>query len=550
LCWGVVSLFMAAHAWMFRPSRAMAACDGTRAMGYPHRYGVSPLRGVCVQRLKRLKLINPNCFGIPNHPRRPDVGAGHVLSNDARPKANDRTHAMNVNEHLPPPTNTIFIIFTPLHHQPKLVPVSARHTGQPESYYHGEGRVALTGDKPAFQYKLTDHLGNTMVLFEDKDGDGIITTESNPAENEVLQRNFYYAFGLPMLVPYERSCCTLSRRHFVAVQGARRAQCGTLQPTSNAAQRQKGKTWVCKHFFHMALSPWNHTPTDPAMPYLYNGKELEGELGLGWYAYGFRYYDASVGRFVGVDPLADHANQIDKSPFAYAWGNPISLIDPDGLCPFCPLLIPFFTGFAIGAGADATVQVAANKVQGKGAFDDYSISSTFISGVFGGLTGGSSSAVRSGLLAAGESVSKQIITDGAVASSLRGDFTTIQENAMNVSAMQVVSDVALDNIGGNVKAVGDSEISVMERQLDRLTRINNANTRPARAQKVQQAQNTLTNAENSNRTAAGMASNGLQRVSDGTRSYLSVEGNSPGLYNESQVAQDNTRVNIALPIER
>jgi RHS repeat-associated protein len=147
--------------------------------------------------------------------------------------------------------------------------------GQPESYYHGEGRVALTGVKPQFQYKLTDHLGNTMVLFEDRDGDGIITTESNPAENEVLQRNFYYAFGLPM-------------------QG-----------------------------------PWNHTPTDPDMPYLYNGKELEGELGLGWYAYGFRYYDASVGRFVGVDPIAEHFPHV--SSFNYAENRVISGIDLWGL---------------------------------------------------------------------------------------------------------------------------------------------------------------------------------------------------------------------------
>jgi RHS repeat-associated protein len=175
--------------------------------------------------------------------------------------------------------NTIFIIFTPLHHQPKFVPVSARHIGQPESYYHGEGRVALTDSVPRFQYKLTDHLGNTMVLFEDINGDGIITTESmssDPAEVEVLQRNFYYAFGLPM-------------------QG-----------------------------------PWNHTPTDPDMPYLYNGKELEGELGLGWYAYGFRYYDASIGRFVGVDPLADAPLNIGTSPYAYVWNNPLVFIDPDG----------------------------------------------------------------------------------------------------------------------------------------------------------------------------------------------------------------------------
>ena len=28
-------------------------------------------------------------------------------------------------------------------------------------------------------------------------------------------------------------------------------------------------------------------------------------MGLNWYAYGFRYYDASIGRFTGVDPISD-----------------------------------------------------------------------------------------------------------------------------------------------------------------------------------------------------------------------------------------------------
>jgi RHS repeat-associated protein len=37
--------------------------------------------------------------------------------------------------------------------------------------------------------------------------------------------------------------------------------------------------------------------------YRYNHKELT--KGLGWYAYGARYYDAAVGRFTGVDPIAD-----------------------------------------------------------------------------------------------------------------------------------------------------------------------------------------------------------------------------------------------------
>jgi hypothetical protein len=36
-----------------------------------------------------------------------------------------------------------------------------------------------------------------------------------------------------------------------------------------------------------------------------------------------------------VDALADEPEQIDKSPYAYAWNNPVKLTDPDGNCPRC-----------------------------------------------------------------------------------------------------------------------------------------------------------------------------------------------------------------------
>jgi hypothetical protein len=38
----------------------------------------------------------------------------------------------------------------------------------------------------------------------------------------------------------------------------------------------------------------------------------------------------------GMDPLAMHPNQVDKSPYTFSWNNPIMLIDPDGRCPDCP----------------------------------------------------------------------------------------------------------------------------------------------------------------------------------------------------------------------
>ena len=62
--------------------------------------------------------------------------------------------------------------------------------------------------------------------------------------------------------------------------------------------------------------------------YQYNGKELYADLGFDWMPYGARYYDAAVGRFVGVDPLA--ADYAAWSTYNYVFGNPISFIDPDG----------------------------------------------------------------------------------------------------------------------------------------------------------------------------------------------------------------------------
>ncbi|MDG4655239.1 RHS repeat-associated core domain-containing protein, partial [Chryseobacterium arthrosphaerae] len=59
--------------------------------------------------------------------------------------------------------------------------------------------------------------------------------------------------------------------------------------------------------------------------YKYNGKELQ-ETGM--FDYGWRQYVPDLGRWNGMDQLAE--SYLSTSPYAYVLNNPISFLDPDG----------------------------------------------------------------------------------------------------------------------------------------------------------------------------------------------------------------------------
>ncbi len=142
------------------------------------------------------------------------------------------------------------------------------------------GRITEKAGLQLYQYHLVDHLGNVVVLFEDKNDDGTISLEeeSGSQDSEVIQRNFYYSFGLRVDAP---------------------------------------------HFLMNA---------EPRADFLYNGKENIEELDFNMLEYGFRLYDPAIGRFPSVDPIAD--NFAFVSGFNYAENSPIGHIDLWGLQKF------------------------------------------------------------------------------------------------------------------------------------------------------------------------------------------------------------------------
>ena len=65
--------------------------------------------------------------------------------------------------------------------------------------------------------------------------------------------------------------------------------------------------------------------------YLYNGKELQDELGLDWMDFGARMYMRDLLRWGTLDPKAELLEM--SSPYVYSLNNPINFIDPDGELP-------------------------------------------------------------------------------------------------------------------------------------------------------------------------------------------------------------------------
>ncbi|NAS12906.1 RHS repeat domain-containing protein [Poritiphilus flavus] len=139
-------------------------------------------------------------------------------------------------------------------------------------FNHAEGYVEPDGSGGYdYIYQYKDHLGNIRLSYGDDNGDGTITEST-----EIREMNNYYPFGL-------------KHQGYNTVQNGRDHKYG------------------------------------------FNGKEEQQALGLEWLDFSARNYDASLGRWMNFDPLAELMRR--HSPYNFAFDNPVYFIDPDGMAP-------------------------------------------------------------------------------------------------------------------------------------------------------------------------------------------------------------------------
>ena len=122
-----------------------------------------------------------------------------------------------------------------------------------------------------YVYQYKDHLGNIRLSYADDNNDGIIQTDG--ANSEIREEKNYYPFGLT----------------------------------------HKG---------------YNTEKRGRIDNYGYVGKEEQNELGLNTIDFGWRNFDAALGRWMNVDNLAEKYNSY--SPYHYAGNNPVLNFDIDG----------------------------------------------------------------------------------------------------------------------------------------------------------------------------------------------------------------------------
>jgi RHS repeat-associated protein len=210
---------------------------------------------------------------------------------------------------------------------------------------------------------MTNHLGNIMVTFDDRNYDGMIDPLATGAQSEILGRQHYYSFGERgcashtkwLVAEVKRSVCPADRHG----RSRSDSEVITLHAKKHEVLMRKDMddSYSYQHNVTVDLYQWYGIPPTgyDQQRFRYNGKELH--KGSRLLDYGFRYYSAEIGRFTGVDPIADQFPHV--TTYNYAENEPIGNIDLWGLQLACAKYGKVMNGHT-GASKPGSVSIMIN----------------------------------------------------------------------------------------------------------------------------------------------------------------------------------------------
>ncbi|WP_459213107.1 DUF6443 domain-containing protein [Aquimarina rhabdastrellae] len=337
-----------------------------------------------------------------------------------------------------------------------------------EFFNHTEGYIEPKGDETFdYIYQYKDHLGNIRLSYQDIDQDGKVDVLRNNTDidgdndhsHEIKEVKDYYAFGLQI---------------------------------------------------KYGIDHVNSIVTGRKHNYGFVSKEENSELGLDWYDFGARNYEASLGRWMNIDPKADDVMQVDLNPYNFSWNNPVNFNDPDGECPWC-------LGAVIGFAVEYGTQVATNVVNNgfsSDAFTNVDGGKLLTATVIGAATGGLSSIKVVG------GVAKVYKATAVTATAVGGNIVNQQlDGNKTVNAKEVATEIVVGNLplpkvkAPQVEGVAENVMKTAERQLDRAERIASSNSRPSREAALKEAKENVNNLQ-SQQSNADATNSALQNVPD------------------------------------
>jgi RHS repeat-associated protein len=284
---------------------------------------------------------------------------------------------------------------------------------------------------------------------------------------------------------------------------------------------------------------------NPNDDYKFIGEELDDEAGLTLMNLNARTYDPITARFMQIDPLFDHPDQVGLSPYNYAWNDPVNLSDPSGECPAC-------WGAAIGFAVELGTQIAVDMIANDASFGDALGNVDWVdvgtSTLSGAATGGLSSVKNAGtLIKGGTTIALSVAEDATKANT--GSQTS--EYGMDDAIVSATTGL-VSTVGGEVAetyARGTRE----GQKLDRI--VTHMEGRPMTHSNVRSLDNARTSASNyrSSRGQIGSAVarsggtgvlNGTGTANSTNRSFILSPSSSSG-----GARADNTRVAIPLKID-